>query len=216
MQGWKSYLWVSARETLFLWHHWFTGGILCVPLPWWYVHAFSNWSCSPFAFTFNGWHKTRSFSSIYACAIFSEIAAHFAILTNFCHHLGMNAWRGDVGHPMNEEGVHWVINIKSWNYQSDCSVWTGPGHFDEERQLCSFCGRGEYINGSCQTLLNMSCSKVSDHCTSVLGYDCLYTDHCSCASGYTYDCVTKRCARRDSTEELVICPHTVGDRVIGE
>lgn len=97
-------------------------------------------------------------------------------------------------------------------------MFTGQGHYDKERQLCSHCAEGEYmyIDGGCKPLLSLPCSNVSDYCTSVLGYDCLYTNQCSCASGYTYDCITKRCARRDSTEELVKCPHTIRDYVIGE
>lgn len=72
------------------------------------------------------------------------------------------------------------------------------------------------MEGSCNILLGRACLDVPNHCTSVIGYSCMYTNQCNCAPGYGLDCTTRRCERYSGTEEMVQCAHIIHNQVIGK
>ena len=100
---------------------------------------------------------------------------------------------------------HWSVFVLEISY------------YDTYTDVCMACESGSSVNGSCMSLLDTHCDDVSDRCTSHIGYRCLYNHKCSCAPGYQYNCITKRCVYKVlALHEMVECPHIIQDHVYGK
>lgn len=90
-------------------------------------------------------------------------------------------------------------------------------YFDDGKRTCSICRRGEYIWGRCVNVILESCDQMSYYCTSVVGYNCLYTNYCSCDYGYMYDTTAQRCAQPAGYKSNTIeCQHIKLNQLLGK